>query len=94
LLGCNWFKCYKYFSLEEAAYFSQSLPQPLAGGGAYAIRAWHAAAVEKRRTAGVAVRRLVLAPRRVDWPAQPSLDLAQNYFIRISWIVLRVGPLT
>src|SRR6516225_223315 len=28
--------------------------------GAYAIRAWHAAAVEKKRTAGVAVRRLVL----------------------------------
>src|SRR5262249_42584288 len=50
------------------------LPQPLAGGGAHALRAWHAAAVEKKRTAGVAVRRLVLAPRRVDWPAQPSLD--------------------
>jgi Histidine kinase-, DNA gyrase B-, and HSP90-like ATPase len=24
---------------------------------------------------------------RVDWPAQPSLHLAQNYFSRISWIV-------
>jgi hypothetical protein len=24
---------------------------------------------------------------RVDWLAQPSLDLAQNYFSRISWIV-------
>src|SRR5262249_32940446 len=45
------------------------------------------AAVKKKRAAGVAVRRLVLAPRRVDWPAQPSLDLAQNYFSRISWIV-------
>jgi len=29
----------------------------------YAIRAWHAAAVEKKRAAGVAVRRLILAPR-------------------------------
>jgi hypothetical protein len=28
-----------------------------------------------------------LAPRRVDWPAQRFLDLAQNYFSRISWIV-------
>jgi hypothetical protein len=28
-----------------------------------------------------------LAPRRVDWPAQPFLVLAQNYFSRISWIV-------
>src|SRR6516225_1371752 len=68
------------------------LPQPLAGGGAHALRAWHAAAVEKKRTAGVAVRRLVLAPRRVDWPAQPSLDLAQNYFSRISWIVSIASP--
>src|SRR5215831_8190088 len=42
---------------------------------------------KKKRAAGVAVRRLVLAPRRVDWPAQPSLDLTQNYFSRISWIV-------
>jgi hypothetical protein len=28
-----------------------------------------------------------LSSSRVDWPAQPSLDLAQNYFSRISWIV-------
>ena len=24
VLGRNWFKCYRYFSVEEAAYFSQS----------------------------------------------------------------------
>src|SRR6516164_11850715 len=45
------------------------------------------AAGQKRRAAGVAVRRLVLSSSRVDWPAQPSLDLAQNYFSRISWVV-------
>jgi hypothetical protein len=28
-----------------------------------------------------------LCSSRVDWPAQPSLNLAQNYFSRISWIV-------
>src|SRR5215469_12336326 len=28
-----------------------------------------------------------LSSSRVDWPAQPSLNLAQNYFSRISWIV-------
>jgi hypothetical protein len=28
-----------------------------------------------------------LSSSRVDWPAQPFLDLAQNYFSRISWIV-------
>ena len=28
-----------------------------------------------------------LSSSRVDWLAQPSLDLAQNYFSRISWIV-------
>jgi len=53
----------------------------------YAIRAWHSAAVEKKRAAGVAVRRLILAPRGLTGLAQPSLDLAQNYFSRISWIV-------
>jgi len=30
---------------------------------------------------------LGISSSRVDWPAQPSLDLAQNYFSRISWIV-------
>jgi hypothetical protein len=28
-----------------------------------------------------------LCSSRVDWPAQPPLNLAQNYFSRISWIV-------
>jgi len=28
-----------------------------------------------------------LSSSRVDWLAQPSLHLAQNYFSRISWIV-------
>src|SRR5262249_6615956 len=67
------------------------LPQPLAGGGAHALRAWHAAAVEKKRTAGVAVRRLVLAPRRVDWPAQPSLDLAHRNIAALKQRMNHVG---
>ena len=59
-----------------------------AGRGAYAIRASHACGRwKKKRAAGVAVRRLVLAPRGLTGLAQPSLDLAQNYFSRISWIV-------
>src|SRR6516165_11036371 len=40
-----------------------------------------------REPPGVKFQRLVLSSSRVDWPAQPSLDLAQNYFSRISWIV-------
>src|SRR5262249_6769041 len=34
-----------------------------------------------------ATQRLGISSSRVDWPAQPFLDLAQNYFSRISWIV-------
>jgi hypothetical protein len=38
LLGRNWFKCYKCFSVEEAAY-SQSASPAFGWRGAYAIRA-------------------------------------------------------
>ena len=40
-----------------------------------------------REPPGVIAPAARLSSSRVDWPAQPSLDLAQNYFSRISWIV-------
>src|SRR5215467_14194950 len=40
-----------------------------------------------REPPGVKAPAARLSSSRVDWPAQPSLDLAQNYFSRISWIV-------
>jgi hypothetical protein len=43
--------------------------------------------VEKEESRWRGFRRLVLAPRGLTGLAQPSLDLAQNYFSRISWIV-------
>ena len=42
---------------------------------------------EKQEPLGVVAPAARLSSSRVDWPAQPSLDLAQNYFSRISWIV-------
>ena len=42
---------------------------------------------EKQEPPGVVAPAARLSSSRVDWPAQPSLDLAQNYFSRISWVV-------
>jgi hypothetical protein len=53
--------------------FTQSLPQRSRENKRREPLAWRPAAR--------------LSSSRVDWPAQPSLDLAQNYFSRISWIV-------
>jgi hypothetical protein len=39
LAQSNWFKCYRYFRVEEAAYFSQSASPAFGWRGAYAIRA-------------------------------------------------------
>jgi hypothetical protein len=53
----------------------------------YAIRAWHSAAVEKKRAAGAAVRRLILAPRGLTGLLNPLSIWHKTYFSRISWIV-------
>jgi hypothetical protein len=54
---------------------------------AYAIPASSLRQVEKEESRWRGSPAARLSSSRVDWPAQPSLDLAQNYFSRISWIV-------